>query len=649
MSRSLASGAVVLLVLGSCGGGTRPTGASVPRPEPATAEKEPVAPPVPPAASQPGGEAGSRHSRDAPDPCKSNPSSPACRCEAGDAQACLEVTDAWFAARQQDAAIVKAVSLCQREEPEACLRAAQYMMRSRIRRRLGTTVVELRDRGVRLYKDSCVAGGARACFGYGVLLFTGKYVATDVEAGKQYLEGACKAGHARACSFLAVAHELGSSGLRKDRRRALVLFQDACQAGEAASCTTVGDRLPRRDRARAKALYEKACSGDDGAGCFRAGRLQAQVGEHGQAYASFVKACELEEHTGCVDAGALAEAGRGTARDPVKARELYKLACEVEEVAVGCPPLASLLARGLGGKRDWGEAVALNEMACAMKVEQGCREAARLRRSAPDWRCTTQTGCSALCDERLGRACRALGDLRADDAAAAWLKKPAGDPEPLIGPDGPDCADAADAYQSGCESGDGLSCLRVGRYEEACKAGLADGCVRAEAARYRDGDVRNRKQILRSLDTMCAGRIVSACIQLAVLIHRDARPRARKLLTSTCDRGDPASCRVLGYLLGARGSGFGASPCGDGDTMEACAGAIKEDQDRSARDEQRKQAGRDRVRRACDLGDALACSSTHDGYPAGQAMIMKARGRDLLSTQSCGRGAVEFHLEHEVW
>ena len=610
---SRAHGVVIAsLVVMSCGGGgapsapTRPVAAPGPIADavPASGPSTPAADPAPAVVPAPSAEAEPTPDR----ACSSGPLSAECRCESGDRHACLDLAEATFTAGDHDLAILRAYGLCQQGVVDGCLAAADYMTQVNIRARFGTSAVELRDRAVALYRDRCAAGDPPACFHHGKLLLAGKHVAVDVAGGRMHLEAACAAKHAPACAFLAGALDVGARGLPRDGRRATQLLDLACQAGGAASCTVLGDKLTKVDRARAHRLYEQACAGEDGAGCARVGALRARARQPAEAYAAFSKACARHDLASCVEAGALADAGAGAAPDPARARELYRVACEAD-VARGCVALAALVGTGRGGPRNWGEAVALADRACAAKHRPGCAEAARLRRSRPDARCTTEAACDALCDEGIGPSCTTLGDLRADRDA---------------GHDA--CTDASEAYERGCDHGDGASCLRLGRDDDACARGALDGCVRSFARAHRDAsDATARKAVLRSLEAMCSTRrIVSACVQLAVVVGDGEK--SERLLTRACDQGNPAACRLQAYALGV-GNTAGGTCCGAGGPVPSEAVVRK---------------GQALLRRACALGDLEACMGPDVAtFPREVAAEMAARGRELARAQTCGRAGFD--------
>ena len=639
-SRALALAGVALLWSTSCSSGQRvPTHAAasrppVPAPRPAAAPAAPPEPDQQPTIEPPPAPANQ--------PCdKDSASTPECRCETGETEACLELADDSFRRRDHDAAIIRAYALCERQVPAACLRAAHYMDKLKIARRLGNSAAELRARAIVLYAKACAADQARACFALGGILVRGKLVTADPAAGERHLHTACNAAYAPACAFLAAAHESGEH-LKKDDKRALLFRDQACQAGGASSCTIVADSLARKDKARARTLYEKGCQGDDGMGCARSARLHSRSGNHTAAFATFLKACELDYSASCVDAGALVDAGKGTSADSVKARELYALACR-EEVGAGCFALAALLARGRGGERNWGEAVELHEKACALGHKQGCRAATRLAHNPPDWRCMSEAECESLCGERLGKACMKLGDLRADKETAELLATQAGNPEPPDGWTNPACVGAYSAYDLGCEHGDGVSCFRVREYAKACAAGVTDGCIKAAFGRYQDGDAGERKQIIRALDMQCRKQTRSAaCIQLAALVEPADPVRAQRLLTRGCDKGNAIACRILGNQFGVGDFEGGTTPCAANESLASCEQSIKEAQKQLAAADRAAQKGTSLLLRACVLGDRQACDSARYFSPADVAKKMLERGRKLLENQSCGRGGIDF-------
>jgi len=81
------------------------------------------------------------------------------------------------------------------------------------------------------------------------------------------------------CRNLGVMYDNGR-GVAKDEKRAVGLFQMACDGGEMRGCTYLGNIYYDRegvakDEKRAVDLYQKACNGGDEAGC----RRQREMGD----------------------------------------------------------------------------------------------------------------------------------------------------------------------------------------------------------------------------------------------------------------------------------------------------------------------------------------------------------------------------------
>ncbi|MCP4449179.1 MAG: sel1 repeat family protein [Myxococcales bacterium] len=631
--------ATVLFTLGSCGGSQQPSASSPPAAaamsaggeSSALAEEASVPPDSTPKAKD--------QSKEADGACDADSASRECKCEQGDIEACMKVADAAFRGGDHDQAIIRTYSLCQQGRSEACFRAAYYMKKIGIQQRFGTSPAKLHDKAVAIDKDGCAKGDAAACFGYGKLLFNGKYVAAETAQGVQHLEASCSGGHAPACSFLARVYETGAGGLKKDRKRALQLLENSCNSGGVASCTFLGDEIARKETAKARGLYEKACGADDALGCARLGQIHLKATKFADAHVTFVKACELEHSESCVEAGALVESGKGTSKEPEKSRELYKVACD-EEFAPGCLSLAVMISKGLGGKRNWGQAIGLSEKACSLNLKKACKETGRLKRNPPDWRCDTEAACEALCSELIGRSCTRLGDLLADKETAPLVKSQLGKPKPEDGWLWPTCDSANDAYERGCKNGDRMGCLRIGKSEQECHMGIANGCEEFKAAQYEHADERERKKILRELNAACTRRkSVDACMQLSRLTKRD-QP-AKRVIERLCRAGNGAACAAQTGFIYIRTWGIGDGSChvmrrGVEVHKERC--TYKEHEEKGKRTEALVRQKAKLLGRACELGRLDSCF--HDDFRPAVAQKMADHGLQLLTTQSCGRGGL---------
>lgn len=480
-------------------------------------------------------------------------------------------------ARPDDAKINGDIASCQAGTPDACTEAAKALDEIHVASRLGYTPAKLRDHGAELLATACAAGSPDACYEHGKLALRG----SDPAQGTKEIEHACDAGSGRGCLYLA-QHESHAA-------RATILLDKACELGNAHGCELLAERDPKR----ALELHRKACDGDDALGCTRSGEQRRSSGDRAGAFADFSKACDLHDLPSCDDAGVLAA-------DPAAARDLFGRACDAD-IALGCSHLAELIAHGLGGERNWGNGLDLAERACTLLHAKACPQLAALRKHPPEVHCDTDEACRKLCDERIGAACRALGDLR--EAS-----------EPDSG---------AGAYRDACDAGDGASCFASAQgedsldgagpsYERACQLGERRACMYADAARALGGSATARDAMRRA----CTSANPEACTLYGIAVATDAPAKATTAWRTACERGSGAACRRL--AMQALGRGFyGVCDCDDGPKSKAEL-EVEADQARRERDYDRY------MKRGCELHDAVAC--------ADQAAFDAPRQRRLPTT-----------------
>jgi TPR repeat protein len=98
----------------------------------------------------------------------------------------------------------------------------------------------------------------------------------DDALSAQYYQRGCELGHALSCSSLGTLLSVGTRGVPRDEKRALALLEKACALKELIACRGVatmvgrGSREPgviTKDPARAATLYEGACTAGEAASC----------------------------------------------------------------------------------------------------------------------------------------------------------------------------------------------------------------------------------------------------------------------------------------------------------------------------------------------------------------------------------------------
>jgi hypothetical protein len=155
-------------------------------------------------------------------------------------------------------------------------------------------------------------------------------------------QASCDKGDANGCLGLGGALRAGlkQGTPSDDGKKAQSAFQKACDGGEPTACTALGEMLYQglgvaKDTTGAIPLLEKACSGGDPAGCNDLGLARSLSGDHGGAKKYFEMSCNAKSQLGCLGLGMLYKDGKGVAKDPGKAKELFKKACD-GKVAAAC-------------------------------------------------------------------------------------------------------------------------------------------------------------------------------------------------------------------------------------------------------------------------------------------------------------------------
>jgi hypothetical protein len=181
------------------------------------------------------------------------------RCGPGDVRACQNMVATYE-------------SVCRRGVGPACLRLGDHFME-------GTLVPAEEKRAAWLYEQGCKAGTARACGMLALAHEAGKAgLVVSNENAAVLRTRACELGDAQACVEQA-ARLLDGRGLPRDPQAAAALLESACQRGLAQPCGVLGFMLERgqgipADGVRARALYDQACRGGFEPACRQRDGLQ---------------------------------------------------------------------------------------------------------------------------------------------------------------------------------------------------------------------------------------------------------------------------------------------------------------------------------------------------------------------------------------
>ncbi len=180
----------------------------------------------------------------------------------------------------------------------------------------------------------CEAGNAGSCAALASMHKSGTGVAKDWAKAASFGQKACDKDFIAGCRIVAAA-KLGGEGVDKDVKGAIALLDKACKAGDGVGCVDLGvAQLSSKGVAeQSQYSFRRACYGGGQAdGCAWLGSLYAQgkggVGASPKLAVSFLeKGCKDGSARACDGLGDLVKAGKGTAKDAKRAKELFDKAC----------------------------------------------------------------------------------------------------------------------------------------------------------------------------------------------------------------------------------------------------------------------------------------------------------------------------------
>lgn len=279
-------------------------------------------------------------------------------CELGSATSCATAGYRYQQALGVGADETQAASLyqrgCDRNDAYSCLNLGYQYAR-------GRGVSKDPARGSELYVKACDRGDGLGCQYAGDAFHDGEGVPADTTRAATYYEKACAAKLNSTCYGLAKSL---MDGTLRDAPHVIQLLKDGCNAGSGekcsllAACYGTGKGVPA-DPVKASALAKKACElGGKGAcpnsvtpemrkqvvdyaghrcdagmaaACGDAGVALLEGGDYAAAAGFFGRGCEAGHALSCAQLATAHLLGRGVARDPVRARQLYKKACDAGE------------------------------------------------------------------------------------------------------------------------------------------------------------------------------------------------------------------------------------------------------------------------------------------------------------------------------
>ncbi len=338
------------------------------------------------------------------------------------------------------------------------------------------------------------------------------------------------------------------------------------------------------------------------------------------------EACDGADLPSCERLGVVKENGTGVPKDVTRAAELYKQACDADELN-GCVQLGRLHLSGRGGvSRDQLESRRLFDRGCDGGIHRGCTLLGELVRDGDGG--AKQDDARALglfqasCDASDMLGCKDLGAMH-EYGRGGLAKSP---------------SHAAALYKQACDGGDAAGCNDLGYltsngkgvpkdevkaialYKQACEGSEMVGCTNLGVMNeYGKGMLKNEAQAIVLYKQACDGKSGGGCAALGIMyeygkggLAKD-EARAATLYEQACDAGNASGCFDLGTLV-ENGKGL-------------------------AKDEPRAVA---LYKQACDAGNAFGCTGLGVMTEYGKGGLTKDEGKaGVLYKRACENGSLQ--------
>ncbi|MCA9651326.1 MAG: sel1 repeat family protein [Myxococcales bacterium] len=307
----------------------------------------------------------------------------ACKADDGPAKACTAASFELSRAKQWKPYAEVLQRGCDRGDSAACDTLGYTLLRGR------DELTAAPERGVALLERACGMGRSSSCRSLAINLVD---LHLDEPRGLRMLELGCERGEANECVDLAMIHRMGRSAAGKRPERALEHDRRACDLGNTSACGRAGKELVegkapiKRDLRTGVALLERGCPTPEPGARFISLSSQActtlaglyQAGKGGgtakDAVAVLERGCSDHRRFTCVELSAIhAKGAKGLKKDPAKAEQILRRACDDKDVS-SCTALGKQLEAV-----DQGIARAFYEDACTRtRFPPLCRSSEKL-------------------------------------------------------------------------------------------------------------------------------------------------------------------------------------------------------------------------------------------------------------------------------
>jgi uncharacterized protein len=257
-----------------------------------------------------------------------DPADCAAQCEKGSAESCYNYGVALQDEHKVDDALPFYLKACAGDVADACGAYGHFAVsidEGAVGLAMNRKVLALVDKG-------CKLGSARACNVAGDLRHDKEYKMIDLVTAAGSYERGCALGDNEAC-FSSSQVLFRGEGVAADPAAGVAVLRRACQGGDGSMCYELANVLGNarygaaKDPAAAYLAISSACRADPDF-CIDASRSAAKLGKDDESFAHAKRGCDHDDADSCVRLGDLYRDGRGTTKDPARAKQAWTKSCD---------------------------------------------------------------------------------------------------------------------------------------------------------------------------------------------------------------------------------------------------------------------------------------------------------------------------------
>ncbi len=187
------------------------------------------------------------------------------------------------------------------------------------------------------FKKACDLKSKQVCYELGLYYDDHEKKVYDPKKANELYKKSCNLDEGAACNALG-ANIGGNVGVEFNEKKQLSLYEKACTLNNPDGCINLGVlyRNDKNDIKHANELFIKACDLKGSYGCYFYGEALQKEENFKEAAIYHQKSCDLNNESACLDLAKLYQEGKGVTKDEVKAQELFKKSCLLDEFEEAC-------------------------------------------------------------------------------------------------------------------------------------------------------------------------------------------------------------------------------------------------------------------------------------------------------------------------